>query len=376
MTSFWIHPLTIRGLGALALAKAFLAYRSPHRKMSLRHRAEFYDRTWQEAARELGGTWTKLSDDISEINFGGFRTRVMLNTSCIDDPVTLEILGDKPLTHRLLMAEGLPVPRHTTFSSSKMEPAVRFLQSTQRDCVVKPARGSAGGRGITTGIRKMSHLARATARAAVYSDELLIEEQIDGDNYRLLYLDGKLIDSLVRRLPWVTGDGRSSVARLVKQANEQRLRNRTDISQVLISIDLDMHRTLAGQGLALRSVPHKAQRVTLKRVVNENSGADNTTATPMLCQSIIDDGTKAVRALGVRFCGLDILTPSPGLPLTQCGGVVLEANSTPGLYHHYKKADGAFPVATHLLKQIIIGASRDATAQAQLSRGPRQRQYA
>jgi D-alanine-D-alanine ligase-like ATP-grasp enzyme len=274
----------------------------------------------------------------------------------------LAILNDKPMTHRLLAAEGLCVPRHATFSPKNMSLALEFLKSSGRDCVVKPAGGTGGGRGVTTGIQRMSHLARAASFASVYSDELLIEEQIEGDNYRLLYLDGELIDSFIRRLPTVIGDGSSPIRRLVELANEERLRNEAGISQVLLTIDLDMRRTLARQGLSLRAVPAKGQTVTLKTVVNENSGVDNTTANAMLCPSVINDCAKAVRTLGARFAGVDLVTRDPGVPLAESGGVILEVNGTPNLYYHYKKKDGAFPVATHLLKRMVACArSRELT---------------
>jgi cyanophycin synthetase len=365
MIPLWTYPLSLRGLYALAMGKAFLRYRNPRRRASGRHQTEFYETTWRQAAEELGGTWTRLGPDMSEITLDGARTRVVHNVSEIDNPVTLAILHDKPLTHRLLTAENLPVPRHAAFTLKDFSAAIAFLQSAGRDCVVKPAGGTGGGRGVTTGIQTLSHLARAAAAAAVYADELLIEEQIAGDNYRLLYLDGKLIDSFIRRLPRVVADGKSSVAALVRQVNEERLANKAGVSQVLLSIDLDMRRTLAGQGLSLRAIPAKGRIVTLKTVVNENAGADNTTATGMLCPSIIADGERAVRALGVRFAGIDIVTADPSVPLAQSGGVILEVNGTPNLYYHYKKSDGCFPVAVHLLRRLLPGpAHRPAAAQA------------
>lgn len=353
MRFFWTHPLTLRALNAIAMGKAFLRYKNPRRQASGRHQTEFYERTWAEAAKELGGTWTRLGDDMSQIDVGEARTRVVHNVSEIDNPVTLAILHDKPLTHRLLAAEGLPVPRHAVFSLKDISIAEKFMREVRRDCVVKPAGGTGGGRGVTTGIQKISHLARAAAFAAVYADELLIEEQIPGDNYRLLYLDGKLIDAFVRRFPSVMGDGKSTVAQLVRQANDLRLQNRAGVSQVLISIDLDMRRTLARQGLTLGSIPAAGQTVTLKTVVNENSGADNTTVTALLCEAIVKDCARAVRALGVRFAGIDLVMTDPTVPLGQSGGVILEVNGTPNLYYHYKKADGSFPVAVHLLRRLL-----------------------
>ena len=353
MVDLWTQPLTLRGLYVLAMARAFLRFRDPRRRASGRSHRAFYERTWCEAASEVGATYASIGSGIGEIELDGQRTYVMENVTAIDDPVTLAVLHDKVLTHRLLSDEGLSVPRHAAFSLGDIKPAQAFMSTSLGDCVVKPAGGTGGGRGVTTGIRSASHLARAAAWAAVYNDDLIIEEQIRGDNYRLLYLDGVLIDSFVRRLPTVVGDGRTSVAGLVRKANDERLRTGSDVSQVLLSVDLDMRRTLAKQGLSLRSVPAAGVQVTLKTVVNENGGADNTTATSLLCQSIIDDGARAARALRVRFAGIDIVTPDPTVPLAESGGVILEVNGTPNLYYHYKKRDGCFPVATHLLRRLL-----------------------
>jgi D-alanine-D-alanine ligase-like ATP-grasp enzyme len=363
----WTSPLLLRGLYVAAMARAFLRYRNPRRRTSGKHQTEFYEQTWCAAAKELGASWTLLGSDISEITLDGHRTRVFHNVSSIDDPVTLAVLHDKPLTHRILTAEGLPVPRYCVFSLKDVGAAVSFLKSSKGDCVVKPAGGTGGGRGVTTGIRKLSHLARAAAAAAVYSDEVLIEEQIEGENYRLLYLDGRLIDSFVRRRPAVIGDGKSSVAQLVQNANEDRLKSAAGVSQVLLTIDLDMRRTLAKQGFSLRSVPPSGVNVWLKTVINENTGADNSTATQLLCASIVNDGARAVRALGVRFAGIDLITRDPGLPLSESGGVILEVNGTPNLYYHYKKKDGVFPVAVHLLRRLLpISPDQSATAPSAL----------
>ena len=119
---------------------------------------------------------------------------------------------------------------------------------------------------------------------------MLIEEQVEGDNYRLLYLDGVFLDAFVRKLPTVVADGRSTVAKLVEGANADRLRHGSELSQVLLTVDLDMQRTLAKQGLSLRSIPAEGRVVTLKTVINENRGADNTSATHLLCDSIVEDG--------------------------------------------------------------------------------------
>jgi len=354
MSRFWRHPLTLRALYAAAMGRAALRWYNPRRRAQDRHRVGFYESAWREAAEELGATFRPLGGGIAEIALDEHHTRVVENTCAIDDPVTLAVLSDKVLTHRIVSAEGVPVPRHLAFRFKELHKAIDFLRSTASDCVVKPAAGTGGGRGVTTGIRTPRHLAGAAASAAVYTDDLLIEEQIEGDNYRLLYLDGELVDAFVRRPPTVVGDGKSTVARLVGQANDQRLRGRAGVSQVQLTVDPDMRRTLARQNLTLRSVPPAGATVVLKTVVNENAGADNTTATGVLCDAIVDECARAVKALRVRLAGVDVITRNPKLPLRESGGVVLEVNAPPNFYYHYHKCDGVYPVAKHVLRKLLL----------------------
>lgn len=353
----WTHPLTLKALYATAMLRAFLKFRNPRRVRSGRHLDAFHARMWGGAAADVGATYEAGGADFGEIMRGYARTRVMGNVSAIDDPVTLALVHDKPSVHRLLTAANIPVPTYEPFTLKSIARAETFLASAGGPCVVKPAAGTGGGRGVTTGLSLTSHLARAAAAAAVYADELLIERQVEGDNYRLLYLDGVLIDAFVRTPPHVIGDGRRSIGQLVDAANEERLANQTKVSQVLVTIDQDMRRTLERQGLTLRTVPKAGERVTLKRVVNENGGADNATAV-RLCPRVVEAGAQAANALRLRFCGVDIVTPDPTRPLEDVGGVILELNGTPNLYYHYHKADGAVPVASILLETLLREAER------------------
>jgi cyanophycin synthetase len=217
---------------------------------------------------------------------------------------------------------------------------------------VKPANGSAG-HGVTTGIVTSFDLVRAAVTAAAFGPNLVVEQQVEGNVYRLLYLNGKLLDAVLRKSPAVVADGSSSIRKLIQLENRARLKAGRKFGQVLLSIDLDMRHTLAKQGLSLSSVPKKGTVVTLKTVINENSVADNVSATSLLCKSIIEDGAAAAAAVGVRLAGVDIVTRDPGVPLAQSGGVILEVNTTPGYHYHYYQRDGGVAVAIPILSWLL-----------------------
>ena len=134
------------------------------------------------------------------------------------------------------------------------------------------------------------------------------------------------------------------------------------MSQVLLTIDYDMRRTLDKQGLSLGAVPVAGRVVTLKTAVNENCGADNSTVTHLLHRSIIADGARVAATLNARFIGIDIIMRDATLPLRESSGVILEVNGTPNLYYHYNKKDGATPVAVPLLRRLLVEDRDDASS--------------
>ncbi len=315
----------------------------------------FYEEMWREVADALGAEIEPLGQGAFEIRLGAARTRVKENNTALDDLATHCIVRTKPVIYALLTRNGLPVPRHLTFDIGDMQPAVAFLESVGCECVIKPAYGAGGGWGVTTGIRTRWQLARAAFGAAAWSCEVLIEEQVEGANYRLLYLDGELLDVVWRRPPSVIADGRSSVRQLVAQANRKRL-SRQQLSHGLLTIDLDMKSTLARQSYSLASVPPAGMVVILKTAINQNCNSDNVSATGTLCGPILEAGTRAATLAGARLAGVDIITREPGLPLEQSGGVILEINTPPGYFWHYRKGDDAFPLGVHVLKRLLVDA--------------------
>jgi D-alanine-D-alanine ligase-like ATP-grasp enzyme len=323
------------------------------REQAGRQLSAFYERVWREAAAAIGATVVDLGGDVLEIRLGERWTRVWQNCSAIDDLAAYRVVRTKAVMYRLLASHGIPVPRHLEFTLADLTPAAAFLEGTEQPCVVKPACGTGGGLAVVTGLRTRWQLARAAWAASVWGDHPVIEEQVEGTNYRLLYLDGELLDVVKREPPSVVADGTSTVLQLVERLNQERLAQRGVVSHVQLGPDLDMQTTLARQGLSLRSVPPKGTRVQLKTVINENSSLENVTARDDLCADILNEAALAAQVSGLRLAGVDVLTADPGRSLRDGGGVILEVNTPPGYFWHYHKRDGSFPVALHVLRALF-----------------------
>ena len=358
-----IDPSRVPGLFALAslahLARRGLLRRSGAVVAAERERAAFYRDAWAEAARELGAELRVLEGDLLEIRRGARRARVWRNYTPLDDPVALRVAGDKPLVHRLLAEAGVPTPRHVELRADSLALGRAFLADRSgRPCVVKPASGTGAGEGVTTGVRTPAELGRAAARAALFGPRLLVEEQVEGENVRLLMLDGELLDAVRRRPPELVGNGRSSLRELLRLANEARAAGGRRVAPGPLTQDRELVATLAEQGLRLASVPPAGARVRAKRVVNENACAENE-ALPAaaLAPELVAAAARAADAVGVRFAGVDVIARDPAQPLEATGGVVLEVNTAPGHHLHVHRCGPAVPVALHALAALLGGAS-------------------
>ncbi len=354
-----IDPSRIPGLLELCsvvhLVRRGLRRRTGAGAAAGRERSRFYREAWEEAARALGAEVRPLAGELLEIRRGDRRVRVLRNYTPLDDPIALRVAGDKALVHRLLAEAGVPTPAHVVCAPRSLGPAREFLrQLGGRPCVVKPASGTGAGEGVSTGVRTPSQLGFAVAFAAQHGPRILIEEQVEGENYRLLFLGGELLDVVRRCAPELVGDGRSSIRALLRCANRERLAGGYRAAQVQLGLDRELRATLAAQGQRLGSVPPAGARVRLKTVVNENAAAENeAVALAAVSGALVDAAARAVAAVGARFAGVDVITRDPGKPLPQAGGVVLEVNTCPGLYLHYERCGPPCPAALHALAALL-----------------------
>ena len=198
-------------------------------------------------------------------------------------------------------------------------------------------------------------LIRASLRGALNAPRLVIERQHEGDVYRLLLLDGELLDAVRRRPPHVVGDGRSSIRELIAAENERRLAAFPSGGMWLLRADLDCVVALRAQGLNLRAVPAAGALVRVKNVTNQNRVDDNESVRDAIGPGLAEDAARAARAVGIRLAGVDVVTPDAGRPLRDAGGVVLEVNGRPGFHHHYLVAnpEPSSRVAIPVLRKLL-----------------------
>lgn len=330
MDAFGIIPrMMLKGLRLLDVA----AVRADIRFAALRKR--YYRHFWVNVAQECGAELESLGYGFTRLTRNGASIMVRGPEVRLDDHLTLDLMGNKLLTYRLIAEQGHRVPRHVPFSIGHMAPALRLLTETGRPLVVKPMSGTGGGRGVTTGIISEVSLRLAAMLASRFDVNLVAEEQIDGHSYRLLYLDGRLIDAVRRDPPQVVGDGKSTIAMLAAEETRRRLVAQPYSALSPLLIDREAKLYLASQGLTTRSVPEAGVKITVKRASNQNNAGENHAVRDDVHVSTAVACGRLARSLGVTFAGIDIIARDISQPLDPANGFIGEINTTPGLHHHH-----------------------------------------
>ncbi len=248
------------------------------------------------------------------------------------------IAQDKQLTKKLLEAAGVPVPRGREVDSP--EDAWSAACEVGLPVVIKPKDGNQG-KGVTVNITTREQLVAAYATATEFSDELLVERYIPGNDFRLLVVGNKLVAAARRDPPHVVGDGSLTIHELVDQVNQDPRRGSGHATSLTkIRFDDIALACLANQGLQATSVPLKGQRITLRHNANLSTGGSATDVTDDVHPDVAERAVAAAQMVGLDICGVDVVCASILHPLEAQGGGVVEVNAAPGLRMHISPSFG------------------------------------
>jgi cyanophycin synthetase len=317
-----------------------------------------YERIWREAAMLAGTELTRLPYGFLELRRGRSCARVYQHLVPLDDPVALRLALDRSVTATLLRGADVSVVAYRVLPDRSFD-AEGLLRELGAPLVAKPARGSAGGIGVTTGIATARQLKRAVARARRFGGLAVVEPELAGDVFRFLFLDGRLLDVVRRRPPSIVGDGRSSIAKLVVAENRRRGAAGGSAGVEPLTIDDDCLVTLGRSGRSPWTRLPRGAALAVKTVTNQNRPADNETYTGAVSAETLAACRRAVDALGLRLAGIDLVTTDPARPLGETGGAVIEVNGTPGLHHHYLVSDPE--AATRIAVPVLEAALAERT---------------
>jgi cyanophycin synthetase len=272
------------------------------------------------------------------------------NTSSISDGIA----QDKWLTKNLLKSVGIPVAEGVVVHT--IEEALREAEDIGYPVVIKPLDGNQG-KGVTVNIIGEEQFREAFAHAQKYGDEILLEEYIPGDDYRLLVVGNRLIAAAQRVPPMVMGDGQHSIQALIDQVNQDPLRlNDHNGFLTKITVDQVVIGFLKQQHLTIDSIPAAGQKVFLRLNANLSTGGYAIDVTDKVHFSIQEQAIRAAQMIGIDICGVDLVCKDITKPLKDHNGFFIEMNLAPGLRMHIAPSYGeprdvGKAIIEHMFKQ-------------------------
>ena len=307
------------------------------------------------AARRRGIPVARL-DEASLVRLGEGAAQVRVRASLTDrvSALAVERAQDKDETKRVLRDAGIPVPPGRLVT--ELPEALAALTNLGGPVVVKP-NDACQGQGVSMNVRTADEMEAAWTAAAALSGSVVVEQQVAGDNYRLLVVGDRMVAAARREPPAVVGNGQDTVRLLVAALNQDPRRGLGHAFPLSwVPIDAGLERHLRAQHLSLDAVPAPGQRVSLSLAANLSTGASAVDATDAIHPDLAHDAVRAAGALGLDVAGVDIVTPSLGGGLADVGGVVVEVNAAPGLRMHEAPTRGvARPVGEAIVGHLFPG---------------------
>lgn len=173
---------------------------------------------------------------------------------------------------------------------------------------------------------------------------ILIEEFIEGNDYRILIANNKLY-SVYHRIPaQIKGDGINSIAELIKIENIQRKKSNENNSYNLLPL-LKLNEaeifTLSKQSLTIDSIAQKNQIVFLRSNANQSSGGTIEVVTDKIHPDNIKLAIEIAKIMKIDIIGIDVIIDNISNSYKDGKLKILEVNHTPAI-EYWAFEDGQY----------------------------------
>ena len=278
------------------------------------------------------------------------------NMTSKDSYISPLIMENKVVTKKVLAEKGFRVPKG--YEVSSLEEAVqKFNYVRNKPIVIKP-KSTNFGLGITifkNGTDSLKNYSKAVNFALKEDKDILIEEFIEGTEYRFFVIEGKTEAVLLRVPANVVGDGRHSIRELVEMKNANPLRGdakKTPLKKIELG-EIE-HLQLAEQGLNFESILENNEVAYLRENSNISTGGDSVDMTDEVHESYKKLAVDISNAMMAKVCGVDLIIPDIKKECNSDNYGVIEANFNPMMMMHiYPHSGKSRRLSLNVLKMLF-----------------------
>ena len=242
----------------------------------------------------------------------------------INNPLTNYTCINKDITSSLLKNNNISVPNYYLWDASST-PSYNLQKINNLlhfPLVVKPTIGTQGY-GIKTNIYNNEDLFQHISHLLKDINNIIIEEQITGNDYRVTVFKGEIMGIVQRNNPTVIGDGSSSLKSLINKHKHSKYKPHNIDNQLLSKQNVNMNTIIPNN-----------KKIRLSTISNFHNGA---TISNVPLNTVHPDNLQMFKRvnqlLDKNISGIDFISNNLSIPFYQQGAVI-EVNSRPDIVIH------------------------------------------
>lgn len=307
-----------------------------------------------DAAKERKIPFKRIHDDFSLYSLGWGKNRKMIwGPVTSDTPLIGSDIGkEKDICKNVLLEYEFPVPRG--YIAYSMEDALEIAEDIGYPVVLKPDRGH-HGEGVEVNLKNSDELKEAYRITNEYSEYVLVEKYLQGNDYRILLIGNK-VAAVAKRIPaHVVGNGTSSLEELVQLTNQDPARGEGH-SGLLTKLSLGEEELacLKRQGITPKYVPKEGETIYLRNVANLSTGGTAEDHTYELNSGLKRVLEKVSKVIGMDVMGIDIIADDITKSPDEMNWGIIEVNASPGLRMHLSPTKGEpRPVGRYIVDNLF-----------------------
>lgn len=278
------------------------------------------------------------------------------NMTSKDSYISPLIMENKVVTKKVLAEKAFRVPKGYEISSLD-EAIQKFNYIKNKPIVIKP-KSTNFGLGITifkNGTSSLENYSKAVEFALKEDKDILIEEFIEGTEYRFFVIEGKTEAVLLRVPANVVGDGKHTIRELVEIKNSNPLRGdakKTPLKKIELGEIEKLQ--LAEQGLNFDSILPENEVAYLRENSNISTGGDSVDKTDAVHESYKKLAVEITDAMMAKVCGVDLIIPDITKEINGENYGVIEANFNPMMMMHiYPHSGKSRRLSLNVLKMLF-----------------------
>lgn len=250
-----------------------------------------------------------------------------------DNYVSVLMMENKVVTKKVLKNAGIRVPKGKEFHSIE-EAKYNLKDFIAYPIVIKPKSTNFGlGISIFPKGGQKEDIIKALTIAFSYDNTVLIEEFIEGKEYRFLVIGDKVAGILHRVPANVLGNGINTIEELVNEKNKSSLRGKgykTPLEK--INLDENAKLFLKQSNKDINYIPKKEELVYLRENSNISTGGDSIDYTDDIKERFKTIAVNCAKAIGANICGVDMMIKDFKDENSEYG--IIELNFNPAIHIH------------------------------------------